>query len=68
MLEAIRKPITVTIIYCKTHPLSKTVPERGNQLANKAAKEATEKDILTLVSEKSVKLSKETPNYNEKEY
>ena len=36
-------------------------------MANKAAKEATEKDILTLVSEKNVKLSKETPNYNKKD-
>ena len=39
-------------MYCKAHQLGKTVPERGNRLADRAAKEAAEKGILTLVPEK----------------
>ena len=67
LLETIPKPTAVTIMHCKAHQLGKTGPNAGNRLADKAAKEAAEKGILALVPEKSIKLPKETPNYNEKD-
>ena len=67
LLEAIQKPTAVAIMRCKAHQSGRTVPETGNRLADRAAKEAAEKGILALVPERSVALLKDAPNYNEKD-
>ena len=67
LLESIQNPPAVAIMHCKAHRTGKTPPETGNQLADKAAKEAAETGIVALLPEKEITLPETPPKYENKD-
>ena len=67
LLESVQKPTEIAIMHCKAHQTGGTIPELGNQLADRAAKEAAEKDILALIPKKEIILPDIPPRYDKKD-
>ena len=67
LLESVQKPTEIAIMHCKAHQTGGTIPELGNQLADRAAKEAAEKGILALIPEKEIILPDTPPRYDKKD-
>ncbi|GAB0203794.1 hypothetical protein GRJ2_002845000 [Grus japonensis] len=56
LLQDVQKPKEVAAMHCKAHQFGQTAINIGNRLADKAAKEAAERGILTLVPVKQIKI------------
>ncbi|GAB0201686.1 protein NYNRIN-like [Grus japonensis] len=56
LLQDVQKPKEVAVMHCKAHQFGQTAVNVGNRLADKAAKEAAEQDVLALVPVKEMKI------------
>ena len=64
LLEAIHLPAQLAAMHCKAHQKGDNdAAVRGNQLADKAAKEAAKAKILALIPEKVPRILDQTPHY-----
>ena len=64
--EAIHLPVQVAVMHCKAHQKGDNdAAVRGNQLADKAAKEVATAKILALIPEKVPRILDQTPHYEE---
>ncbi|XP_009324031.1 PREDICTED: protein NYNRIN-like [Pygoscelis adeliae] len=70
LLESIKAPAAVAIMHCKAHQSGQTAQERGNKLADLAAKRAAEKgieeNVLAIVPGKRISLQ-ENPIYDKQD-
>lgn len=63
LLKSVQKPKEFAVMHCKTHLFGNSSSNSGNQLADKTAKEVTEKGIIVLEPRKRLDVLEQKLNY-----